>query len=307
MTAKSPRSFSLAIHGGAGGNPQKAAKTEDIVREAMHDILEHGRELLAHGGSALDAVTLCVKLLEDCPLFNAGCGAVPNLDGIYELDASIMDGKNLAAGAVGGVVNVRNPVDLARVVMEETPHVLLIGKSAVEFGRGHGIQMVTQRYFRDATKKARKLVEKNRKHGTVGAVARDSRGNLAAATSTGGREKKMPGRVGDTPIIGAGNFADNRSVAVSCTGIGEHFIKTVLSGHMGFLVAREGMDAKRAARAGIKYLVERVNGDGGFILIDKKGGVAVAQSSTVMRAGWIEHGGKTRTTLQAPIRVKRRK
>ncbi len=306
MPAKSQKSFSLAIHGGAGGTADKAAKTEQEVRRELHDILEAGREILANGGSALDAVTLCVRLLEDCPLFNAGCGAVANSEGRYELDASIMDGKTLKAGAVGAVMNVRNPVELARLVMEKTPHVMLSGKSASDFARAHDIKMTTQAYFKAAERKAKALIEKHRKYGTVGAVARDRNGNLAAATSTGGRSGKMPGRIGDTPVIGAGNFADNASAAVSCTGIGEHFMRTVLAGYIGFLIEQNGLDAGKAAKNAIRYLVKKVDGDGGFIMIDNKGDVAAAQSSAVMRYGWIEHGGKTLTSLQSPIRVQRK-
>lgn len=303
MTPKSPSSFSLAIHGGAGGNPKKAAKSETAVRQALHEILEEGRAVLARGGSALDAVTLCVGLLEDCPLFNAGCGAVANSDGKYELDASVMDGKTLKAGAVAAVMNVKNPVDLARLVMQKTPHVLLSGKGAVDFGKASGVEMVTQRYFKAAAEKAQHMIDESKKYGTVGAVARDSKGNLAAATSTGGWKAKMPGRIGDTPLIGAGNFADNASAAVSCTGCGEHFIRTALSAYIAFLVEHEKLSAGKAARKAIRRIADKVDGEGAFIMVDKDGGVAVAQSTEIMRAGWIEHGGPTHTTLRAPIRI----
>lgn len=306
MNKKSQNSFSLAIHGGAGGTLKKARQSETAVRRALEDILEQGREVLARGGSALDAVTLCVKLLEDCPLFNAGRGAVPNKDGRYELDASIMDGKTLEAGAVAAVVNVRNPVELARLVLEKTPHVMLAGKSAADFARAHGIAMTNQTYFKNAHEQAKKMTDKSKKHGTVGAVARDIHGHVAAATSTGGSSNKMPGRIGDSPLIGAGNFADNASGAVSCTGIGEHFIRTVLAGYIGFLIEREGLKADKAAQIAINRLADKVNGDGGFILVDKDGRTALAQSCEVMRCGWIERGGAAQTTLQAPIQARPR-
>src|SRR5262249_13269916 len=154
---------------------------------------ERGRKTLEKGGSALDAVTLCVKLLEDNPLFNAGCGAVANADGKYELDASIMNGKTLEAGAVAAGKNVKNPIAPARLVMEETDHVLLSGRGAIEFAHDMKVKMVTPGYFKNAEAQAKKIIQKSRKHGTVGAVARDKKGNLAAATSTGGRKGKMPG------------------------------------------------------------------------------------------------------------------
>ncbi|PJB73589.1 MAG: L-asparaginase [Alphaproteobacteria bacterium CG_4_9_14_3_um_filter_47_13] len=303
MIKKSKESFSLAIHGGAGGTIKKARESETVVKQTLHDILERGRTILARGGSSIDAVTSCVGMLEDCPLFNAGYGAVSNSAGQYELDAAIMDGKTLKAGAVAAVLNVKNPVDLARLVMEKTPHILLSGKGAIAFAKMQNVPMVTQKYFKDAQEKASSLIDKNKKHGTVGAVARDLKGNLAAATSTGGWGAKMPGRIGDSPLIGAGNFANNDSGAISCTGIGEHFIRTVLAGYIGFLIERENMDASEAAMAALIRLTEKFKGEGGFIVVDKNGYIAAAQTTKIMRCGWIEHGGEIHVTLQETLRI----
>ncbi len=307
MTKKSQKSFSLAIHGGAGENVDKIRALEKESKESMAHVLEEGRKILAAGGTALDTVTLCVKLLEDNPLFSAGYGAAANAEGEFELDAAIMDGKTLEAGSVAAVLNIRNPVDLARLVMEKTEHIMLSGIGAGDFAKAHDIAMVTPEYFKEAHEKVPHMIERNKKHGTVGAVARDINGNLAAATSTGGWDAKMPGRIGDSPIIGAGCFADNDSGAVSCTGIGEDFMRTVLAAHIGFLIERCGLSAIDAAQEAINYLVKKVNGDGGFILVDKDGAVAIAQSSKVMRTGWIENGGETHTTLQPKIRADRKR
>ncbi|MCB9991071.1 MAG: isoaspartyl peptidase/L-asparaginase [Rhodospirillales bacterium] len=303
MDKKSQNSFSLAIHGGAGGVYSKVRKQEKLIYDHLETVLEAGRTLLAKGGSALDTVNLCVRMLEDDPLFNAGCGAVANAAGRYELDASIMDGKTLQAGAVAAVVNVKNPVDLARLVMKKTPHVLLCGPGAIDFAKAQDVPTVTQRYFKSAETKVKDLVDKSSKHGTVGAVARDIKSNVAAATSTGGYDKKMPGRIGDSPLIGAGNYADNASGAISCTGIGEHFIRTGAAAYAAFLIEHDGLNAQQAAQKTINRLKEKVKADGAFILVDKDGNVAIAQNATVMRCGWIEHNGPALTTLQAPIRA----
>jgi beta-aspartyl-peptidase (threonine type) len=184
---------------------------------------------------------------------------------------------------------------------------MLSSGGAVAFGKKHKIAMVNQKYFQDGTKEKLRLTSDPKdKSGTVGAVARDIHGNLAAATSTGGYNDKMPSRIGDSPLIGAGNFADNMSAAVSCTGIGEFFMRTTLASYIGFLVEREGMTARQAAQAAINRLVGRVKGKGAFIMVDKNGNVAAAQSSNVIRCGWIERGGPSRTTLTVPIRARKR-
>ncbi len=307
----SNKTFSLAIHGGAGGSADKAARVEPALRASLDAVLSEGRKLLESGGSALDAVTLCVRLLEDDPLYNAGYGANANAAGEFELDASIMDGQSLKAGAVAAIKGVRNPVTLARAVMEQTPHVMLAADGALSFAKSQNITMAGHDYFREGKEKALEQVEDwledtEKENGTVGAVARDIHGNLAAATSTGGHGTKMPGRIGDSPLIGAGNYADNDSAAISCTGIGEHFIRTATAAYAAFLIEREGLGAAEAAQQALNRLAGKVSGDGAFILVDKSGKIAVAQNSSVMRCGWIENGGETVTTLQAPIRVRSR-
>jgi beta-aspartyl-peptidase (threonine type) len=258
-------------------------------------VIESGAALLDAGGSALDAVERCVLLLEDDPLFNAGRGSVLNADGVVECDASIMDGRGLRAGAVAGVRGVKNPVALARLVMEKSAHVLLIGQGAEAFGREHGAAFEEMDYF-IAKDRAAQLAKAraadtlaldhgridDAKRGTVGAVARDRAGNLAAATSTGGMTNKRWGRVGDSPIIGAGTYADNASCAVSCTGVGEDFLRTSLARVAAFFVERDGESAEQAAKSAIIYLTRKVQGAGGLIIVDRRGGCARAHSTPGM-------------------------
>jgi beta-aspartyl-peptidase (threonine type) len=286
--------FSLMIHGGAGMKPESI--DEAVITRSLRDVLEQGRTLLSTGGHALDAVALCVRLLEDDPLYNAGRGAIANAAGDYELDAAIMDGKTLKAGAVAGVRYIRNPVDLARMVMDHTPHVLLAGSGAEDFARAQNVPIVGKTYF-SAVRPAHDLSET---HGTVGAVAWDSAGNLAAATSTGGWTAKMPGRIGDTPLIGSGTYADNAACAISCTGHGELFIRAAISSYAAFAAERGDAAGQAIADAAIERLVARLNGNGGVITIDKKGRTGVAQSSLFMRYGLIEHGGESLAAVKSP-------
>lgn len=281
--------FSLVIHGGAGEirNPSQ-------YEPSLALIIESGAALLDAGGSAVDAVAHCVALLENDPLFNAGRGSVLNSDGVVECDASIMGGRGLKAGAVAGVRGVKNPVLLAGMVMEKSDHVLLIGAGAESFGRAHGAAFEDMDYF-VTNERAAQLASSRKKNtlsldhsrpadkfGTVGAVARDKAGALAAATSTGGLTNKRWGRVGDSPIIGAGTFADNASCAVSCTGVGEHFLRTSLARVAAFFVEHDGCDADEAATRAIAYLVEKVQGVGGLIVVDRAGGCARAHSTSGM-------------------------
>lgn len=296
-------SYSIGLHGGAGNGPEQQAEEGRLIKGSLRRILEQGRAMLAGGGTALDAVVHCTRLLEDDPLYNAGYGAVPNAVGHFELEACVMDGQTLKAGAVTNVDNVRNPIELARRIMEATPHVMLVGRGAADFAAANGLATASQAYYQEGWRKHATVGTDA--HGTVGAVARDRHGNLAAATSTGGQAGKLPGRVGDSPLIGAGNYADNDGCAVSCTGWGEDFIRTALAAYIGFLISRQGLDAQAAARAAIEYLVAKVNGNGGFILVDRTGKIATAQSSAYLRCGWVEHGGEATIALRAPIRVAR--
>lgn len=295
-------SYSIAIHGGAGNGPQPPAK-EELIEGSLRTILEQGRTLLAGGATALDAVVHCVRLLEDDPLYNAGYGAVPNAIGRFEPEACVMDGRTLKAGAVTGVDSVRNPVELARRIMETTSHVMLAGQGAADFAAAHGLATVSQAYYQEGWRQH--ATANKDAHGTVGAVARDRHGNLAAATSTGGQAGKLPGRVGDSPLIGAGTYADDEGCAVSCTGWGEDFIRTALAAYVSFLIGRQGLDAQTAARVAIEYLVAKVNGNGGFILVDGIGAIATAQSSVFLHCGWIEYGGEAKTALRSSIQIAR--
>ncbi|MDN5848310.1 MAG: isoaspartyl peptidase/L-asparaginase family protein [Nitrococcus sp.] len=295
-------SYSIAIHGGAGNHRQQSSR-EALIEYSLRGVLTQGRALLDAGGTALDTVVHCTRLLEDDPLYNAGYGAVPNCAGRFELEASVMDGRTLKAGAVTNVDNIRNPVELARRIMDQTAHVMLAGRGAAEFAAANRLASASQTYFQEGWRK-HATTDKDA-YGTVGAVARDRHGDLAAATSTGGQVDKLPGRVGDSPLIGAGNYADNDGCAVSCTGWGEDFMRTALAAQVCFLISRQNFDAHAAARAAIETLVSKVNGNGGFILVDRIGKIATAASSASLRCGWIEHGGEIKTALQASIRIAR--
>jgi beta-aspartyl-peptidase (threonine type) len=277
--------ISLAIHGGAGviTRSSMSAEDEQAYRADLGRALDAGYEVLDSGGSSLDAVTAAVRILEDSPLFNAGKGAVFNHEGINELDASIMDGRDLRAGAVAGVRHVKNPIDLARLVMDRSPHVLLSGAGAEEFALEQGVELMPRNYF--YTERRWRQLEKARtgEHhsaaeigyfGTVGAVALDRAGNLAAATSTGGMTNKRWGRVGDSPIIGAGNYADNASCAVSATGSGEYFMRTVLGHEISSMMKYRGLAVEAAAHEAVHGTLQRIGGEGGVIVVDREGNIA---------------------------------
>ncbi|MGD1941370.1 MAG: isoaspartyl peptidase/L-asparaginase family protein [Leptolyngbyaceae cyanobacterium] len=303
-----PDNFSLMIHGGSGALAHiRREGSEADFMESLHRILEGGREVLAKNGSALDAVEYCAIALENDPLYNAGHGSVLNEYGEVEMDAAIMDGQDLAAGAVAGITNIKNPIGLARRVLAKSEHVMLIGKGAMEFAKLWEVEVMTDDYFvvdarirqwRDAQKAGGMMLdhedaEPQHKFGTIGAVARDAQGNLAAATSTGGIVNKRWGRVGDSPIVGAGVFADNTTCAVSATGYGEQFQRTVLCKMISDFIYFKGMDAGEAATAGIEYLVEKVQGLGGVIVIDRHGRCATGHSTSGMIYGLIERGGES--------------
>lgn len=303
--------YSLMIHGGAGF---AAGLTDEQVRqytESMTTILGVGDRLLASGAAALDVAEQCCQLLENDPLYNAGRGAVLNADGGVELDAAIMNGRDLRAGSVIGVQGVQNPISLARLVMEKTEHVMLAGAGANQFAAAQGVTQQPPEYFItprrveqwQAAKQQAKVVldhsdASEKKFGTVGVVVRDSHGNLAAATSTGGITNKQFGRVGDSPVIGAGVWADTDSCAVSCTGFGEQFLRTVLARYIADLVILKGLDAAAAAAAGIDYLVKKVNGLGGVIVIDRHGNCADAQSTEMMIRGRLVAGQEPKVAIK---------
>lgn len=305
-------SYSLMIHGGSGClDDLKYEAGEEDFRQSINAVLEKGRQRLADGDSALDVVEYCVALLEDDPLYNAGRGSVLNAKGHVEMDAALMNGSDLRAGAVACVREVKNPIAVARQVLEHGQHVLLVGDGALEFANLCSLERCHEDYFitqarieqlKEAKAAGRitldhERVKPSEKLGTVGAVAYDLNGDLAAATSTGGLVNNHWGRVGDTPIIGAGVFADNESCAVSATGYGEEFLRTVLAKTIAMFVQWRGMDVETAAKAGVEYLVNRVRGEGGVIVIDGLGRCASAQSTTGLICGWIEHGGEAHCTL----------
>ncbi len=298
------------VHGGAGAlDNVKDNKTALRYLESIRRILEHGREVMVLGGSALQAVEACASLLEDDPVFNAGCGSVLNEYGKVEMDAAIMDGRDLAAGAVAAVDNIANPVQLARLVMTESEHVMLISEGAMRFADHCGMERVPEDYFytperieqlHQARLQHKIMLDhddteedsEDQKYGTIGAIARDPDGNLAAATSTGGIVNKRMGRVGDSPIVGAGVYADNETCAVSATGFGEDFMRSVISKTISDFIYMKGMDAERATAAGIEYLVRKVQGRGGVIVIDNAGNCASRFTTKKMIHGWIEKGGE---------------
>jgi L-asparaginase / beta-aspartyl-peptidase len=295
--------YAIAIHGGAGAAPRAAlsAERELRYRAGLERALDAGCALLEAGGSSLDAVTAAVRVLEDDPLFNAGHGAALSRDGAAELDAAIMEGRRQRAGAVASVRHVRNPIELARRVMEKSRHVLLVGAGAEEFALEEDFVLVPNSYFRTA-ERIEQLESEQRgqrvsdllppaPRGTVGAVARDASGDLAAATSTGGMTNKRPGRVGDSPIIGAGTYAKNGVCAVSATGHGEYFIRAVAAHHVSAAVEYRGLTLAQAVHELLHQILPALGGDGGLIAVNGNGEVVMQFSTEGMfRAAHDTHG-----------------
>ena len=294
------REWAIGIHGGAGVPRDSLSAAEQAAyRAALERALRLGAERLSGGAAALDVVEEVVRDLEDDPLFNAGRGAVFDQDGQHTLDASIMDGSTLACGAVAGVRTVRNPISLARHVMERTPHVLLAGEGAESFADEVGIERVEPSYFstpqrREAFERSRAKRQASGGGGTVGAVARDRRGNLAAATSTGGLTGKRRGRVGDSPIPGAGTYANNTTCAVSGTGRGEEFIRNAVA-HAVSERVRQGLDVGSAAREVVHGLLRP--GDGGVIVVDRHGRLAFEFNTPGMFRGGADSVGRFDTAI----------
>jgi beta-aspartyl-peptidase (threonine type) len=293
--------FVLVVHGGAGtiDRAEMTRENEAAHRDGIAHALKDGYEVLARGGSSLDAVEAAVRKLEDNPLFNAGKGAVFTHEGTNELDASVMDGKTLRAGAVAGVKHIRNPISLARMVMEKSPHVLFAGVGAEDFAKRMGMGLVDENYFytEERWQALQKLKESptpapdRDEHGTVGAVALDQAGNLAAATSTGGVTNKLPGRVGDSPIIGAGTYANNQTCAVSCTGDGEYFIRAAVAHTVSDLMEYKGVSVQDAAKMALQKAKD-LGGSGGLIAMDKGGHFAMPFNTSGMYRGSVDSEGK---------------
>jgi len=299
----------MVVHGGAGTieRSKMTPEREREYRTGVENALRAGSSILRRGGPALDAVEAAVRVLEDDPHFNAGKGSVFTSIGTNEMDAAIMDGRTRSAGAVAGVEHVRNPIVLARAIMEKSKHVFLIGRGAEEFAKREKIELVDTKYFFtqdrwDALQKVKAaengggsgdkkfIISDADRHGTVGAVALDGSGNLAAATSTGGTTNKLPGRVGDSPVIGAGTFADNNTCAVSCTGDGEFFIRAAVAHEISALMEDHAVSLREAAERALAES-QKLGGSGGLIAVDKNGTVALPFNTSGMYRGFLQADG----------------
>lgn len=315
----------LAIHGGAGAitRTEITPAVQQAYEEALREVLAGGERVLATGGSALDAVTEAVRLLEECPLFNAGHGAVFTRDAGHELDASIMDGRTLSCGAVANVRTIRNPVLAARAVMENSPHVFFAGAGADEFAREQGLEVVDPSFFSTSARREQLVkaqatgadtivldhdgagqavsgqppLDEGKKMGTVGAVAMDAQGNLAAATSTGGMTNKWPGRVGDSPLIGAGCYANNASCAVSTTGKGEAFVRAVAAHDIAAMMTYAGMSLQQAAHTLVYEKLPPLDGAGGLVAIDRHGHIAMPFNTEGMYRGSVIVGDAAQVAI----------
>ena len=310
---QNPR-IGFIIHGGAGTitRASMSPEREKEYRAKIEEVLMAGYKALQEGKSSLDAVEIAIRMMEDSPLFNAGKGAVFNHEGKNELDSSIMDGKTLMAGAVAGLHHVKNPITLARAVMEKSPHVMMVGDGAEQFAKEQNIELVDEKYFwtqrrwddlqrvlKEEKEKAEgKKVSMNyaqlpvNKFGTVGAVALDKNGNIAAGTSTGGMTNKRYGRVGDSPIIGAGTYANNNSCGVSGTGTGEYFIRLSVARDICSLMEYRALPIQQAADTVIKQKLQNLGGDGGIIAMDKYGNMAISFNTEGMYRAYINSEGK---------------
>jgi len=299
--------YAMVIHGGAG-TIKKENMTDEKYKQyysALDSALIIGEAVLKAGGSSLDAIEKTIRFMEDCPLFNAGKGAVFTNAGTNELDASIMLGKDRNAGAVGGITNVMHPISAARAVMEQSEHVMMVGKGAEEFSEAKGLELVDSEYFKTEARwnSLQKILDKEKvtgsisdaqdsKYGTVGAVALDKAGNIAAGTSTGGMTNKRFNRIGDSPIIGAGTFADNETCGVSCTGHGEYFIRYAVAYDVAARMEYKSEDVDVAANYIIHEKLVEANGSGGLIALDAKGNVSMPFNTEGMYRGYIKPNEK---------------
>lgn len=311
----SGKNFTIVIHGGAGTILKKnmTPELEKAYTAKLNEALRAGYDTLEKGGTCVAAVEAAIRIMEDSPLFNAGKGSVFTNDGKNEMDASIMEGKMLMAGAVAGVRTIRNPVSAAKAVMEKSEHVMMTGRGAEQFAAAKGLAIVDTSYFFDEKRwnQLQKIKEqekqqldhsdttgmidpvyKDHKFGTVGAVALDIYGNIAAATSTGGMTNKRYGRVGDAPIIGAGTYANNKTCAVSATGHGEYFIRAAVAHDISALVEYKGFTVEQAAKEVVMNKLVKMGGEGGVIVLDAKGNFAMIFNSAGMYRGYMKKGGK---------------
>lgn len=304
--------FGIAIHGGAGtiDRAEMTPEKENAYKEGLKTALEAGHKALSEGKTALDAVELAVNALENNPLFNAGKGAVFCADGGFELDASIMWGKDLTAGAVAGVKNIANPISLARKVSERTGHVMLAGQGALDFAESIGVKQESDAYFftQQRYDQLQELVgttevaldhgsSTTKPIGTVGAVAYDADGNVAAATSTGGMTNKQFGRIGDTPVIGSGTYANNNTCAISCTGHGEYFLRAVVAYDVSCLMEYQGLSLEDACKKVVNEKLVKFGGEGGLIAVDAKGNISLPFNSAGMYRGLVREDGDFKISI----------
>lgn len=324
-TGHAANDYALVIHGGAGTilKANMTAEKEAAYRAKLKEALQAGEAVLAKGGSAMDAVVVTIQILEESPLFNAGKGAVFTHEGRNEMDASIMDGRDLNAGAVASVMRIKSPIALAREVMENSKHVMLSGAGAEEFAVGRGIALVNPSYFaterrkqqlenaiarekgavldHDGDNKKTSLwtdpIDPENKFGTVGAVALDKNGNIAAGTSTGGMTNKRWKRIGDTPIIGAGTYADNNSCGVSSTGHGEYFIRAAVAYAICAAMEYKGVSLKEAADMIVMQKLVDMGGAGGIVSLDKEGNIAMTFNTEGMYRGYVKEGEQPVTQI----------
>lgn len=296
------KGYVIVLHGGAGNiSAENTPPVKQVaLKSALNEALNAGKQVLAKGGSSLDAVVAAIKILEDSPLFNAGKGAVVTAEGKAEMDASIMDGKTLKAGAVAGVTIIKNPITAARAVMDHSEHVMLAGKGAEQFAKEQHLEIVKPSYFITPErwksylrmKKEDSLKRVKEKFGTVGAVALDLEGNLSAATSTGGMMMKKYGRIGDSPIIGAGTYANNEACAVSATGHGEFFIRYVVAYDIAALMLYKDWSLDKASDFVINHKLKDAGGEGGVICLDRHGNIATPFNTPGMFRAWLKFDGK---------------
>jgi beta-aspartyl-peptidase (threonine type) len=296
-SAEPANNFVLVAHSGAGDYSKMTPAVIEARRSGMVRAIRAGYEILSRGGTGMDAVEATIRVMEDSGLYDAGRGAYYTREGVPEMDAAIMDGRTLQAGSVASLKHIANPIHLARLVMEKTPHVLLVSDGAEEFAKSQGIELVSPYYFYTEREWKRFQDAEHAKkagdgHGTVGVVALDMAGNLAAGTSTGGTVLKMPGRVGDSPIIGAGTYANNESCAVSATGTGEYFMRNVVASDICARVRYLHVSLDQAASDVVMRELVEQHGDGGVIALDRQGNIATPFNTTGMMNGAVRSDGK---------------
>jgi L-asparaginase / beta-aspartyl-peptidase len=305
--------FSIALHGGAGTilRSSLTEEKEKAYTSALMAALTVGENILKDGGTAIEAVLQTIVSLEDCPLFNAGKGSVFTADGLHEMDASVMRGEDLDAGAVAGVQLIKNPILLANEIMLNSEHVMLSGKGAEEFAKQRNLNFANEEYFYDeyrfqqlkeAIHEGRVQLDhanstENKKFGTVGAVAKDIYGNLAAGTSTGGMTNKKFNRIGDSPVIGSGTYANNATCAVSCTGHGEYFLRAVVAYDISCLMEYKGLSLAAACEVVVMDKLVKMGGEGGLIAVDASGNICLPFNSDGMYRGWAENGTEKKVAI----------